>query len=917
MNAILHICRRMQAVPAVIIFTAVCVCAGVASGSGDVSGGPVVVEEKSFSVAPGEEWRMDWSWREVDVPLTALLRPRVMALDADAKIVYLRYVGQIQQRTFGPEDMAVQRWCAYARVLDGNPSAAIPANYAVSIDKIELPAAARRVSMQLVREGDGAEVADIVISSMHLTVPPAPQIDGFPKMLETPSDVLSDVELDAVLARREKCVPRLARVGDRTELYVNGRRVLPRIFKTAAFEVPNRLPSVTALSKKGFNIVTIGINLAPSARAEAQSSTGIWREDGMVDCEKVRLEIRRYLKRFPDGMFMLVFIIQPRLGWCEENATEVLRDHDGKYGIVRGVYRVTDYRERLEYNWRKDEFPAFSYASEKFAADVAEVLEKLFAELEKWPEGKPVIGAYLNGGTDTQWLDAFNNDDIPGRQMADCSDVAKRRFSEFCKARGLCGAYADGAFAPESLYRQFYGMATAEMRLRMAKGVKKGSGGRMLVGGYSPNGGLAGYPLFSQSCTLPLLTSSDWDFFAVVPDYVREHTDPVMSAAFDGSFVNRSKLFVSELDLRSHDVGNWGYWGSDFWRSHHTDGTFRRKALFFAANALTHGGTYHAYDMDGGMYATDTAQETWRVVNEMAAKTVPEPVPDESIALVAGERYWDFQPLDRDRAIPYELREMPRDALSRAGVHWSCHMAEELLDAPEANLPGVVLFADLTTVTAAQFLELRRRYARDGRVVVWCYRPGLFAHDGAKIEKELGLGAAPNGMERLGFSDGTCPDRLMAGVRGILMPTFSVWGFAYPRLCTPLASAGWKPLAVFGGTDVCALAVRRHRDYTEVYTSMPGGVTPQLLRNLLRETGAEPLVDSNEISGYGSGLFYIVAQSAGTKRFHLPKGRRPGSLIAGRAWREEGRGFATDMERGDIFVITTEEYCKTKKERSQ
>ena len=82
-------------------------------------------------------------------------------------------------------------------------------------------------------------------------------------------------------------------------------------------------------------------------------------------------------------------------------------------------------------------------------------------------------------------------------------------------------------------------------------------------------------------------------------------------------------------------------------------------------------------------------------------------------------------------------------------------MVEELLASPEAELPKVVLFADLTTVTAAQFRQLRRRYARDSRVVAWCYRPGLFAEDGADIERELGLVPAPQGMERLGFGDGS------------------------------------------------------------------------------------------------------------------------------------------------------------------
>lgn len=874
-------------------------------------------ESRTVAVKPGEEWQFDWSWREIRMPSFAYVHPLVTAYDAAGTIVWRAAVGQIQQRTFGPADMAVQRWRVYARVADGG-DAGIPANYAVSIDKIELPNAARRVTLSVEREGDPVEISEIDCRAMRLDSPLPPQKDGFPEIKENPQDILSDAALDAVLAKREKCVPRLVREGDRTDLYVNGRRIVPRIYKTAAFAVPNRHPSVTTMSKKGFNIFTVGVNLAPSDRAFARSATGIWRSDGSVDTEKVRQELRENLRRFPDGLFMLVFIIQPHVGWGEANPTEILRNDKGQFGIVRGVYQVSEYRDRLEYNWRKDEFPAFSYASEKFAGDVASVMEKVFSELETWPEGKAVIGAYLNAGADTQWLDAFDS-----TQAADMSDVARRRFSEYCKgkyaktdetdipatsaffAEDTCH-FSEHSPTPMSDYREFLARATTQMKLTIAQGVKRGSKGRILVGSYSPNSGMAGFPLICPSYSSRLIESPDWDFFAVVPDYVREHADPVLSAVFDGSLVRHGKLFVSELDLRSHDVGNWGSWGSEFWRTHHTDETFRRKALYFAVNAVTHGGTYHAYDMDGGMYATSAAQETWRVVNAVAARSKPVRRADESIAFVCGERYWDFQSLARDRLLPYHLREHPKDALARTGAPWNAYLVDDLLVDEAADLPKVVYFSDLTTVTPKQFETLRNRFARDERVIVWSYRPGLFAAGGENIERAMGLELAPNGLVGFGFADGGCDDPLMRDVRGTLMSTYSVWGFSHPQLCVPSPKAGWKTLATFRGTQIPALAVRRHADFTEVYTSHPGGVTPELLRNLLREANLQPLMETNELSGYGSGLFYFVAQSDGEKRFRLPRGRLPGEVLVGPAFRKAGEGvYAVTLRRGAIFIVET------------
>jgi hypothetical protein len=66
----------------------------------------------------------------------------------------------------------------------------------------------------------------------------------------------------------------------------------------------------------------------------------------------------------------------------------------------------------------------------------------------------------------------------------------------------------------------------------------------------------------------------------------------------------------------------------------------------------------------------------------------------------------------------------------------------------------------------------------------------------------------------------------------------------------------------------------------------------------------KPLVESNELSGYGSGLFYIVAQSDGRKHFRLPAGVRPDRILEGPGYRTEGDGFSVKLKRGDIFILS-------------
>ncbi|MFA7173054.1 MAG: hypothetical protein WC340_06520 [Kiritimatiellia bacterium] len=879
------------------------------------------VKEAVFEAAPGEEWQLDWTWHRVEVPLTAYVRPYVTAWNAEGKQVYAQNVGRIQQRAFGPHDFGIEQWRIYARIAEEGDAA--NSGFLITLAKITLPSTTRKVRLSITVSRDEAKFDRVTMGVTKLSVPPPRTPYGmqaeFPVMTEKQEDLLSDAELDGILAKRKKLVPKLVSAGDRTDLYVNGKQVVPKIYKTAARACKSRLPSVTTYSKKGFNIFTIGFSLGPSTKEIALSSSGIWKADGSVDTEKVRFEIREYLRRFPDGMFMLTFVVKPRAGWAEENPDEIMRNEQGKFGIFRSV-RICDFRDTLTHDLSKDEYPAFSYTSAKFGDDVSVVFEKLFAELERWPEGKAVIGVYVCGGTDGQWLDVFDNH-VPGRQAADYAECSKRGFAEF-RRRKYGGEsdsriptaeefwdrtkphYAEHASTLFSDWREFYARATTEMRLKFARAIKQGSNGRILVGSYSPNAGLAGYPLIAQTYAKGLLLSPDYDFFAVVPSYVREHVDPVNSAVFDGSMIRRGKLYISELDLRSGDVSNWGFWGSEFWRSTHNASTFRRKALYFVANSLVHGGGYHVYDMDGGWFATDAAQETWRVANEMAdAAKALKPAP-ETLAMVSGERYWDFHSMGKDRVVPYLLREQPMDALARCGAPWNAHLVDELLEMKDAELPKVVLFTDLTTITYAEFTELKRRYAKDNRVIVWFWRPGIFSVDGMKIEEELGLKPAPEAYRKLGFAAGDSTDPLMKGVKGTLMPTYPYYNVEFAAVSKPDTGAGWKTLAPFKGTDVPALAVRRGAACTEIYTAMPGGITPQLCRNFLREAKLKPLIESHEISGYGSGIFYILAQSDGVKRFRLPDGVKPGKVLTGASYKDGKDGlYEVRMKRADIFVL--------------
>ena len=239
-----------------------------------------------FEARPGEIWQMDWTWHELAVPQTAFIKPHVTAWDAAGRQVFSRDVGRTQQRVFGPEDFAIQKWRIYAYIAaDTN---AVKPTFFTSLASVTLPAGTHRVRMTLSQYGDPAKFDRVTMGITKLSVPPPTNPFNMPEMSEADCKILSDSELDAALAKRAKCMPKLVSHGDRTEMLIDGRPVVPRIYKGPTRGCRNRLPAVGVFGKRDFNIMTVGIGFRPSSRPDAESVSGIWREDGSCDSAKVR-----------------------------------------------------------------------------------------------------------------------------------------------------------------------------------------------------------------------------------------------------------------------------------------------------------------------------------------------------------------------------------------------------------------------------------------------------------------------------------------------------------------------------------------------------------------------------------------------------------------------------------------------------
>ena len=873
---------------------------------------------------PGDFVRVECRWRNVDKPPTASVCPQVEARDMWGQVMYQRRVADLGRRGFLPDDPAVERWQMNYLVGGG----AKPP-WDAEVFFTTLPSNTVFMAASLSRSGDAATIADVEVTVKKETLKSRGGIGKRPP-LEWNGRELTDAELDAALAKRGKARAEIFRDGGRTMMRLDGKPFFPCIYKSTSYDSKMRGKIAAAFADNGFNVFTVSIGIGGYDTPETNA---IWRQDGSIDILKIREHLRKFLRWNPNANLVLVPGFQAPRGWGEAHPSDIYRTEGGDYGYWFH-HRIRGYGKSITPPPNTNQSPAPSYASEAFADAVADALGCIVGGLETSPEGKAVVGVFFGGGTDGQWLDLFDTGVKP-RQLADYSDVSRRRFAErlaekYGTVAKLNAAYGGTSYSsfgdvhipsreelesesrafyrvhgatPQSDYREFMANVTAELVLKSAAAVKRASGRRLLFGGYFPHGGLSGYPLFSQCASGKFIAARDMDFFAIVPQYDREFCDPIVSASFDGSMSRHGKLFVRELDLRSVDSNQfWGRWKEPFWQEMHSRATFRRKAMHYAADAIVHGGVYHAYDMDGGWFNSPSDQASWRAVNKMTAAVRAEPFGEEEIALVGGEHYCNFYSSQRGRLLAFPMLEYVPKALQRGGVPWRTYLLDEVLSDETAKLPKVVLLSDATTMTAADFAKFRSRYCKDGRVVVYFWRPGLFAADGAAIDKALGLKDAPEAEGKGIVCSGKVDDPLTKELRGTFAATYYKFGTDCPEVA--VAGNGWKPLLYFDGTKTAGVSVRRGAGCTEVHIALPGAITPQFCRNLAREAGFEPLVESDELNGCGSGIFYMVAQTSGVKRFRLPKGRKPGAVLSGPSFEVLGGGvYSVKMNIGEIFAL--------------
>lgn len=887
-------------------------------------GSTLRISADSATVRPGQALRFDVTWKKHEWNFGSVADIRIRWEDADGRQLMVSSIDTVETAIPG----AVNYPC-----VECSANSAIGKDIHVRMyQKAPEKAAFARVAFLF--SGNPCRITLDRVEMSGIDVQRKPWLRNDPKKKTIRFGPLpySKRDVAAALKSRPRAYPKIVRNGDRIELEVNGERIFPGIRHAGRRDTAK---GVREFSKIGFRIFNVNLYVGKTtytAEPKQLAAGQILKEDGSYDIPLMERSVYDILRNDTNAYVILVCKVSATEAWKRANLQELERHAEKGLRIFKSWKYSDEYTHTFPDKPGDCVIP--SIFSRKFPDDVSRPFAEALRQFEKTDASKVVIGVYVTGGDDSQFRlqnDPWTSANAPAAFRL----FLKEKYGSdaaLASAWGMVGAkiedaqvpteadlYPDREYvsvrpSPASDFRECCALAVARMNCAFRAAVKQGNP-RLIVGGYScastlgPGDGRGRYALSA------MMNDPSTDFIIWLPGYSRrrdEITVPLGISAYNGSMVLHNKLLISEMDVRypySKYLQSKIY-KSDVWQERHNDETFSNFLNYFAALSFAWGGTFHAYPLSPAWYDYPEAMEAWGRAADIVRNARGVKYRKERIAVFFSDRSRDFVSWKYNPEI-WRLSAARTtqvcDTMWRVGSRFDYYAVEDIMSAEFADIaPKVMLLNDLSTLTPDEISSIRRKYGNDGRVLLWVGNPGF--HSGASLDEVscvFGLGISIDECRRP-IVAANANDPLCGNVKGFWNEASSGMERKFPMAYRLSCRNGWKPLANFADTENCAAAVRRARGFTEIVVGAPGSVTPQFLRNVCREAGFEPVLESDDFYVEGGGLMVIGGcVRDGVRRIRLPRGVKALKCLTGQHVRYPDEGFAeVDIDCGKAAIFS-------------
>ncbi|MBQ6472340.1 MAG: hypothetical protein IJJ33_10175 [Victivallales bacterium] len=742
------------------------------------------------------------------------------------------------------------------------------------------------------------------------TQPPMPK-DLYPHQRRE----CSDTELDQIVAGRPRLYPKLVRQQDRVKIQVDGETVYPAIYHTNSYLPGTPLEFYPSMRKAGFRIMDIWVGTGKCHGSQHEAMN----DDGSIDVTPWRTAVRKILREAPDALVFLAVKIFPERDWLMAHPELWMTTADGIPFIYGYPYYPMGKNPNHVLPKGHDRIP--SMFSDIFISHITQKLANILREFEKTPESKAVAGIYLVGFDDAQFRSP-NISFTPDASKAALSAYRAWLKNKYQTDTALQKAWNDpnttidavqfpsreqlwadrpyyrlGEASPEADYKMFYVSGERKFKNALRKTAKEAAP-RLLAGNYDCTFGALGswgHTGFSFRETL----DAPGDFSIWLPSYGRDRDGDGMALQlyqYPGSLLLRNKLCIMEHDYRHPEMPKlyFGHYTARNWQAVHNRESFRNALLHATAFTTALGGGYHFYSL----------QNSWlkpadSIPSIAAARKVADSASGDSsqerIAIMCDDDSTFYNTI-HPSWIPafFNVRNFPVWNVQKSGIAFNVYEAHDALD-DRFDAPKVLYFSDAGTLTPNDVAAIRKKWGRDGRVLVWQGTPSfLVTKDQQAIDQALGtkIRMLPDNFPKMLKAEPSDAEPLLRNLSGYMVQ--------WPTIRDPYRlPPRWEiadPTAVrvlnYQGTDHCGLAVKRHKGFTEVFLGQPGAVSPQLFRNIAAEAGIRPVLDTDDIVLIGGGLLSCTGSIGnGVRRLRMPVGTKDFIPLTGQKILRRGKDW--------------------------
>lgn len=547
------------------------------------------------------------------------------------------------------------------------------------------------------------------------------------------------------ILKKRKCEEAFLRKnGRRMELLLNGKPVLPAMYKAEWFQSDYVYNRYLEFGEAGVPFVLRTVQLS-SARTDRGVVTG----SGQYDFEKLKEVVLYALRQNPHARLVIDYgLNEPYPGWGMAHPDDLWRNEKGEFGwgvwgncegFVEDFSRIKLSGQRA--NWIP--WPFGSYSSNAYVKAHARSLIDITRYLMQSPFGKAIVGFHIGGGHDAQFqyfrpdysaraVESFRNflrvkyrniSHLNSRTGSSFRDFDEIRIPPYQTLRNAQVPFNHGIAAD---YKEFQRRESWKLKHALADAVRSAVGKKVFVSAY-------GLPLEYHPGTF-VKHSGGVDLFVVPSWYPFRQMGYPIGAKPDATFSLHGKMWLNEMDLRTwtepakseiRDMWLGAALNPQYWESVH------RK---FAGVALAHDSAWWYYSMYRYFDRPEVMRDiksAMRCAERVMAAGKNNFRPD--VCVVRSERGDDILSAvfsaDANTVIfPWQLMQF-----ELSGVPYDLHDLADVTNRKDLQDYKMYVFLHTAELTGAD-RRMVEYLKKSGATLVFLYNSGFFGENGGNPE---------------------------------------------------------------------------------------------------------------------------------------------------------------------------------------